>query len=59
LSQPPAAALSEFAFEAAKLAAALVFALGGRVTLREAMLAVLAGYATQLASLARESIGKR
>jgi hypothetical protein len=50
--KPRAAALSEFAFKTAKLAAALVFALGGRVTLREAMLAVLAGYAAQLASLA-------
>ena len=49
--KPRAAALSEFAFETAKLAAALAFAIGGRVTLTEAMLAVLAGYAVQLASL--------
>ena len=49
--KPRAAALSEFMFETAKLVLALVFALGGRVTLREAMLAVLGGYAAQLASL--------
>ncbi len=49
--KPRAAALSEFAFETAKLAAALAFALSGRVTLTEAMLAVLAGYAVQLVSL--------
>lgn len=56
--EPRAAALSEFAFETAKLAAALVFTLGGRATLKEAMLAVLVGYATQLVSLALAAGGE-
>lgn len=51
--EPRSAALSEFAFETAKLVAALAFAAWGQVTLREALLAVLAGHAAQLVSLAR------
>lgn len=56
--KPLSAALSEFVFETFKLAAAIALSLGGRITLVEAMLAVLAGHAAQLATLIASAGGE-